>query len=159
MSCISTRTSSTARPGVLASGELAAGPTTLSRPLDWSDQALARTWRTVGTVSMGIGIINAFLPLLPTTVFLLIGVWAYGKGDPQLRERLLNHPRFGHPLRLWVEKRQISRKGKLGAILGIGLSGAFTAAMVGPKLITWAVLGGLGALCAYLLTRSEPTAA
>ena len=55
---------------------------------DWSQPALERTWRTVGMLSMAVGVINAFIPLLPTTVFLLIGVWAYGKGDPAMRERL-----------------------------------------------------------------------
>lgn len=36
----------------------------------------ARTWRTLGAVSVAIGLVNAFIPLLPTTIFLLIGVWA-----------------------------------------------------------------------------------
>ena len=52
-------------------------------------------WRALGTVCVAIGVINAFLPLLPTTEFLLIGAWAYGKGAPEMRERLLAHPRFG----------------------------------------------------------------
>lgn len=125
-------------------------------PTDWSQPALERTWRTVGMLSMGIGIVNAFLPLLPTTIFLLIGVWAYGKGDPAMRERLLNHPRYGKSLRLWIEKRQISRKGKVAAVAGIAASGLFTAVMLGPHPVVWGVTLGLAALSAYLATRSEP---
>jgi uncharacterized membrane protein YbaN (DUF454 family) len=123
---------------------------------DWGELALRRTWRTLGGLCFGIGVVNAFIPLLPTTIFLLIGLWAYGKGDPQMRERLLQHPRFGAPLRLWVEKRQISRKGKLGAVGGILLSAGFTAAMIGPKPIMWAIVAGLSGLSAYLATRAEP---
>ncbi len=123
---------------------------------DWGDQALARTWRTVGMLSMGIGVVNAFIPLLPTTVFLLIGVWAYGKGDPALREKLLNHPRYGACLRLWVEKRQITRKGKIAACVGIAASIGFTSFMIGAKPITWAIGAGLLALMAFLATREEP---
>jgi uncharacterized membrane protein YbaN (DUF454 family) len=113
-------------------------------------------WRLLGMTSVTIGIINAFIPLLPTTVFLLIGLWAYGKGDPALRERLLNHPRYGNALRLWVDKRQISRKGKIAACCGITLSASFTAAMIGPKPITAAIVLGLAGLCIYLATRQEP---
>lgn len=124
---------------------------------DWSTRAVQRTWRTLGALSVGIGIINAFIPILPTTVFLLIGAWAYGKGDPVLRERLLQHPRFGHPLRLWVEKRQISRRGKVAAIGGIVLSGATTAFALGARPLMWGIGGGLAVLCTYLATRNEPS--
>lgn len=132
-------------------------PTAL-RP-DWSERALQRTWKSVGAVCFAIGVINAFIPLLPTTVFLLIGLWAYGKGDPAMRQRLLAHPRFGPSLRLWVEHQQISRKGKVAAVLGITASAAFTAAMIGPgKPVLWFILAGLALLCAYLATRAEPSA-
>lgn len=125
---------------------------------DWSQKALERTWRSVGALCFAIGIANAFIPLLPTTVFLLIGVWAYGKGDPAMRERLLQHPKFGPSLRLWVERRQISRRGKVAAVLGITLSATFTAAMIGPKPITWGIVAGLCGLSAWLATRNEPEA-
>lgn len=119
--------------------------------------ALLSLWRVLGMLSVAIGILNAFIPLLPTTVFLLIGVWAYGKGDPALRQRLLNHPRYGHALTLWVDKRQISRRGKLAACAGIALSATFTLAVIGPQRTAgWAIAAGLAALCVYLLTRQEP---
>jgi uncharacterized membrane protein YbaN (DUF454 family) len=113
----------------------------------------------LGALSFAIGIVNAFIPLLPTTVFLLIGLWAYGKGDPAMRERMLNHPRYGRSLRLWVEQRQISRAGKIGAVSGIILSACFTATMIGPKPIMWAIVTGLLMLSAWLATRDEPTIA
>lgn len=137
----------------------ASAPTAYSGGQDWGERALQRTWRSVGALFFGIGIVNAFVPVLPTTVFLLIGLWAYGKGDPRMRERLLAHPRFGPGLRLWVEKKQISRKGKVAAISGIAASAALTAYALGPRPLMWAILGGLGALCAYLATRAEPAPA
>lgn len=118
-----------------------------------------RAWRLLGAASFAIGIANAFIPLLPTTIFLLIGVWAYGKGDPLMRERLLAHPRFGPDLRRWVEHRQISRRGKWAACLGIGASAALTAALAGMTPVTWMVDAGLVVLMLYLATRQEPPAA
>ena len=115
-----------------------------------------RAWRALGAASFAIGVANAFIPLLPTTIFLLIGVWAYGKGDPAMRQRLMEHPRFGPGLRRWVEHRQISRRGKWAACLGIGASAAITAAIVGMKPITVMVDVGLVVLMVYLATRQEP---
>lgn len=113
----------------------------------------ARTWRALGAASVTIGIVNAFIPLLPTTVFLLIGVWAYGKGDPRIRARLLAHPRFGPSLRAWVEHRQISTRGKVAACTGIAISMAITAWIVGSTPVTWMVDAGLAILILYLITR------
>lgn len=128
----------------------------LGAQADWSERALQRTWRSVGGLCVLIGLVNAFVPVLPTTVFLLAGAWAYGKGDPALRERLLNHPRFGRGLRLWVEQRQITRRSKVAAIAGISASGALTVATLGSRPLTWSIGAGLLGLCAYLVTRSEP---
>jgi len=134
----------------------AQAPAAYSQGQDWGERALQRTWRSVGSLFFGIGLVNAFLPVMPTTVFLLIGLWAYGKGDPRMRERLLAHPKFGPSLRLWVEKKQISRKGKVAAITGIAASASLTAYALGPRPLMWAIVGGMGVLCAYLASRSEP---
>lgn len=117
-----------------------------------------RAWRALGAASVVIGLVNAFIPLLPTTIFLLIGVWAYGKGDPVMRQKLMDHPRFGPGLRRWVEHRQISRRGKWAACLGIAASAAITAALVGMTPVTWLVDAGLVVLMIYLATRQEPLA-
>ena len=132
------------------------GSATVAGGSDWGDKALARTWRTFGMLCFGIGVVNAFIPLMPTTVFLLMGLWAYGKGDPAMRERLLNHPRYGASLRLWVEHRQITRKGKIAACLGITASASFTAWAIGGKPVMWAVVAGLVGLMAFIATRQEP---
>lgn len=113
----------------------------------------ARTWRTVGTVSIAIGLINAFIPLLPTTVFLLVGLWAYGKSDPHLRKRLLAHPRFGAALRRWVDHGQISARAKTGACASIAVSGLITYAVAGSRPVVWFILAGLAGLMAYLVSR------
>jgi uncharacterized protein len=115
-------------------------------------------WRVLGTVSVGIGVINAFLPLLPTTVFLLIGAWAYGKGAPEWRERLLAHPRFGPPLRHWENGRRMTRRAKRAALSGMAFSFAVTWAALGNVLPVAAIGTGLLLLAAYLAQRPEPAA-
>ncbi len=113
-------------------------------------------WRVLGTASVAIGVINAFLPLLPTTVFLLIGAWAYGKGAPEWRERLLAHPRFGPPLRHWQHGRRMTRRAKRAALSGMACSFAVTWAALGNVLPVAAIGTGLLLLAAYLAQRPEP---
>lgn len=113
-------------------------------------------WRVLGTVSVSIGVINAFVPLLPTTVFLLVGAWAYGKGAPEWRERLLAHPRFGPPLRHWANGRRMTRPAKRAALGGMACSFAVTWAALGNVMPVAAIGTGLLILAAYLALRPEP---
>ena len=54
--------------------------------LDWSDAALARTWRTAGITSLSLGVVlHACTYWIPGTLFLLTGTWAVLKGNPQWR--------------------------------------------------------------------------
>lgn len=118
----------------------------------------ARLWRAAGTLSVGIGLFNAVVPLLPTTIFLLIGLWAYGKGAPELRARLLEHPRFGPSLRLWQEQRGMTRLAKWQCTGTIALGYLLTLLFVGFTTVT-ALLGlGLCGLILYLARRPEPGA-
>jgi hypothetical protein len=116
----------------------------------------ARLWRALGTASVAIGLFNAFVPLLPTTIFLIIGLWAYGKGSPELRAKLLEHPRFGPTLRNWVERRAMTRVAKLQCVGTIALGYLVTLFFVGFTTVTALVGVGLGGLCLYLLRRPEP---
>lgn len=130
----------------------------LGEQSDWSERALQRTWRSVGRLCMLIGLISAlvFSPTLPAAVFLLTGIWAYAKGDPVWRERMLSHVRLGGSLRLWSDKRQVTRRTKVAAIAGISLGGAITAATLGSRPLSWGIGISLVGLCAYLVTRTEP---
>jgi hypothetical protein len=62
-------------------------PTARVVTLDWSDAALARTWRTAGMVSLGLGVVlHACASWIPGTILLLTGTWAVAKGSPRWRQ-------------------------------------------------------------------------
>ena len=71
---------------------------------DWGEQALQRTWRTVGTVSLLLGLANAFVARVPAVLFMLAGIWAHFKGNPKLRDKLAAQPVLGAPLRWWLHR-------------------------------------------------------
>ncbi len=117
----------------------------------------ARGWRIIGAVSVAIGIVNAFIPVLPTTVFLIIGAWAWGKGAPEWRARLLAHPRYGSALRLWLEQRKITRRGKRMCLMGLAASLALSSWMLGFRpLPTGLLAAALGLLALWIASRPEP---
>ena len=64
-------------------------------------------------LSAGLGIVGAFLPLLPTTPFLLLAAWAATRGSPELHRWLYEHPKYGPLLVAWEEKRAVSTEAKL----------------------------------------------
>ena len=49
----------------------------------------------LGTISLALGVIGIFLPLLPTTPFLLLTAYLYLKSSDRLYEKLISHPRLG----------------------------------------------------------------
>lgn len=112
-------------------------------------------WRVLGVVLVAIGIVNAFLPLLPTTVFLIAGAWALGKGAPEWKQRLLDHPRYGPALRRWEDGGRVSRRGKRIAVAGIAASFAFTLLLAGPTTPTLVVGVILAAVATWLWRRPE----
>ena len=137
---------------------IAARGSKLSLPRSEQPGSFTRhAWRLLAVVCLSVGAVNAFLPLLPTTVFWIVAAWAFGKSSPEVAHRLREHPRFGPGLTLWMDHRMISRRAKFAAILAIGCSYVFTLALAGlnaPSL----VLGlGLIALAAYLGSRREPS--
>lgn len=53
----------------------------------------------VGGVSLALGIVGMFVPLLPTTCFLLGAAWCFGKSSPALHNWMLTNRLFGRYLR------------------------------------------------------------
>jgi len=88
-------------------------------------------WTGAGLMFVGIGAVGAVLPLLPTVPFLLLALYCFARGNPVWEQRLLDHPRWGPPLRNWRERRVIPRKAKKAALIAMGISVVVTAVTAG----------------------------
>ena len=94
-----------------------------ARRRDYSHEVRKHRYRWVqlafaalGTLFLLLGIIGIFLPLLPTTPFLLLATACYARSSRRFYNWLLNHPAFGPLIIEWRTYRSIPRRIKLMAI-------------------------------------------
>jgi uncharacterized membrane protein YbaN (DUF454 family) len=66
-----------------------------------------------GTVCVALGVLGMFLPLLPTTVFLLMAAYCYSRSSERFHTWLLNNRLFGDYIRNYKSGRGISMRQKV----------------------------------------------
>jgi uncharacterized membrane protein YbaN (DUF454 family) len=114
-------------------------------------------YQGVALVFVALATAGVFLPLVPTTPFLLVAVWAAGRSSPALKRWLREHPRFGPVLRRWEDERAISPTSKRNAMIALMISWLIVVVTTSGYLVP--VLAGaimLGVAC-FLLTRPTGT--
>lgn len=112
----------------------------------------------LGWAMVGLGLAGIFLPLLPTTPFLLLAAWLFSRSSPRLERWLTDHPMFGRPLRDWREEGAISRRAKLAAVALMGLGFLFFWLRVEPSTPAAAVVAMIMiAAGVFIVSRPEPS--
>jgi hypothetical protein len=90
---------------------------------------------SIGTLSVGIGIIGVFLPVLPTTPFLLLAAACYAKSSDWFYNRLLNNKIFGSYIKNYREGKGISMKAKVISISFLALTILYSVVFVASNLL------------------------
>lgn len=91
-----------------------------------------------GLAAVGLGVIGIFLPLLPTTPFLLLAAACFFRSSERLYDWLLHHRRLGRYVRQYRENRAIPLKAKLATLALLWATLAFSGLAVVNSL--WARL-------------------
>lgn len=114
-------------------------------------------YRLGASLFLLLGMVGMVLPVMPTTVFLLLSAWCLIRlGDPRV-DRLLRHPRFGAPLRLFLERGQVTRRGKLVALAGMSVgAGILYMIAEGQPWLAGGAIGFLALAALYVVSRPEP---
>jgi uncharacterized protein len=109
----------------------------------------------LGLVCVVLGVIGAFLPLMPSTVFFIGAAACFAYASPRLEAWLLSFEFIGGPVRAWRERGAISRRAKIMASLGMTL-GLAAYALTKPSGFALAAAASVLALCAlFVWTRPE----
>ncbi|MBX8483811.1 YbaN family protein [Pseudomonas cichorii] len=101
----------------------------------------------VGWASVSLGVIGIFLPVLPTTPFLLLAAACFARSSPRFYNWLVNHKRLGPWIRDYLAGNGIPLKGKVYAI---GLMWASISLSCYLVPLPWA--RGFMLTCAVLVT-------
>ncbi|MGE3692003.1 MAG: YbaN family protein [Novosphingobium sp.] len=86
---------------------------------------------TGGLLALALGIVGAFLPIMPTVPFLILAAFFFARSKPEWEQRLLDHPQYGPTLRDWRARGAIRRRVKLIAIGGMCVGALFTWLTIG----------------------------
>jgi uncharacterized protein len=86
------------------------------------ERAVRAVYLILGIASVALGAIGLFLPILPTVPFMLLAAFLFARSNPAWERRILEHPRFGPPIRAWRERGAIGRGGKVAALLALTAS-------------------------------------
>ncbi|WEN15049.1 YbaN family protein [Rhodanobacter sp. AS-Z3] len=76
----------------------------------------------VGALSLLLGLLGIFLPLLPTVPFLLLTAACWSRASPRWHRWLLSRPRLGPVIKRWEQERSVSRRTRRTALLMVTVS-------------------------------------
>ena len=119
-------------------------------------------WLALGWFSLALAIVGAILPVMPTTVFVLVAAAAFARSSPRM-ERLLIENRLTGPVILsWRESRSIPARARTLAITMVILGCGTSAVLVPVDVARWSLVAIAAALVFFLArlpTRPAPAIA
>ncbi|MBS9717652.1 YbaN family protein [Pseudohalocynthiibacter aestuariivivens] len=112
-------------------------------------------WVSIGLFTLALGLIGAFLPILPTVPFLLLSAFCFARSSKRLYNWLLSHPVFGPPIQDWRKNGAIRRRAKILATASIATAFIVPFALsVAPSVLTLQAVV-LVAVLIFIWTRPE----
>ncbi|WP_269930318.1 YbaN family protein [Aminobacter sp. HY435] len=115
-------------------------------------------WLAAGTVALLAGLIGIFLPLIPTTPFLVLAAFCYSRSSEQLHSRLLANRRVGRAIRDWHAYGAISRSAKRLALLSMAFALSLSMLAGVPLVAITVQATAMLAAAAFIVTRPAPPA-
>ncbi len=107
----------------------------------------------VGTLCVALGLLGIFLPVLPTTPFLLLAATCYARASERFYLWLLRNPTFGPTIREWRRHRSIPYRTKVVAIALMSVTMAISIVLLVGYPLAQVVLAIVGVVVGAWLYR------
>ena len=111
--------------------------------------------KILGSMSFALGVMGVFLPLLPTTCFILLSAWAFSRSSPRFYRWLYYQSPFANSIQSWQQHKIVPRKVKVIATLSIAFSLVISSVLISSQVVLMTLAVGLSVLVAYLWTRED----
>lgn len=108
-----------------------------------------------GFLSLLLGMVGAFVPLLPTVPFVILAAFCFARSSPRLERWLVGNARFGPHILAWRSRGAISPAGKRAALLAFIASAALGFALLS---LPWSLVPAAAALIGGSWILSRPSA-
>ena len=119
-----------------------------SRPVRW-------LLKGVAVLSLALGIIGAFVPVMPTVPFILLAAWAAARSSPRLSNWLEQHPTMGPYIRDWRHGGTVRRSAKWMATLMMAGGAVIMLIFVRPLWVPLAAIAVMASVATWLWLRPE----
>ena len=110
----------------------------------------------MGHASLAVGFVGIFVPLLPTTPFVLLAAVCYSRGSDRFHTWLHQHPRFGPMIHAWREHRAIGPRAKVAGAVTVLLSSTCSFFRLAPPWNALALAVGAAVLTFIVSRPSAP---
>ena len=87
-------------------------------------------YKPLGLFFLVLAIIGVLLPGLPTTPFLILAAWFFSRSSEKWHRRLLDNELFGPLLRNWEQRRCVSLRTKIVALVSMLVAGGASVTFV-----------------------------
>jgi uncharacterized membrane protein YbaN (DUF454 family) len=114
------------------------------------------TLLTLGWIFVGLGAIGVFLPVVPTTPFLIVALWAFSRSSQRFHHWLYTHRWYGPYLVAWDQHRVIPIQAKVMAITFMALGWCIFTFFVAQGWVWPAVIGAVEVMVA-IYVGSKPS--
>ncbi|MFL0802861.1 MAG: YbaN family protein [Agarilytica sp.] len=106
----------------------------------------------MGWVSVALGVAGIFLPVLPTTPFILLASWCFARSSDRFHQWLIQHPKLGPLISMWQSGQGIPKRARNRAVFAIAAGMTLSALIVGKLWITL-MLAVIGSSVSFYLFR------
>ena len=117
----------------------------------WAHYSKRGIWLFAGAISLVVAFIGIFLPLLPTTPFVLLAAFCFSRGSERWERWLVHHPKLGPPVQNWRRNRAVPLRAKQLATVMMTIGAAWSWWMLPPQWC-WVPAACCAVVAAWLWT-------